>query len=262
MRVSSSAAVRSNAGYDARSVEPSSGRVGHAPVDERRAATANAGHTSRTRSHRVITVSNRCGRNSSTCFVRFALMSMPYVAQDTDGVRVQRLRMAAGAGRLDRPGGHVLEQRLGDLRSGAVPRAHEQHAPLAARASGCADDPAARREAQGGVELTAGALQRVTTGDEIDRVVAVAPVGRTTVRGHQATFPQQPQVVGDQVLRFADDHAQLLHGPIAAHELAQQPPSKRVCRQPQERRRAVGWRTGWSGRVHDLTVTDSGRQIK
>ena len=76
MRVSSSAAVRSNAGTAHGRSRP------RAPGRERSSARApgragNSGQTSRTRSHSVITASKRWTRNSSTCLVRFALMSNP-----------------------------------------------------------------------------------------------------------------------------------------------------------------------------------------
>ena len=76
MRVSSSAAVRSNAGYEARSVWPS--RAGSGTLQcTNSGRDGNSGQTSRTRSHTVITVSNRWETNSSRCLVRFALMSIP-----------------------------------------------------------------------------------------------------------------------------------------------------------------------------------------
>ena len=103
MRVSSSAAVRSNAGYEARLVGPSSAGSGMLQCTSS-GRDGNSGQTSRTRSHSVITVSNRWETNSSRCLVRFALMSMPRLLKDADGVGMQWLRMAAGARRFDRPG--------------------------------------------------------------------------------------------------------------------------------------------------------------
>ena len=133
MRVSSSAAVRSNAGYDARSVEPSSAGSGTLQWTSS-GRDGNSGQTSRTRSHSVITVSNRWERNSSRCLVRRRADVDPVRAKDADGVGMQRLRMAAGADRLDRPGRHALEQRFCDLGPRAVARAQEQHPRSATRA--------------------------------------------------------------------------------------------------------------------------------
>ena len=116
MRVSSSVAVRSNAGYDARSVGPSS--AGSAMLQcTRRGWDGNSGQTSRTRSHSVITTSKRCATNSSRCLVRFPLMSIPRLLHHAYRVGVQRLRVAAGAVRPNRSGRHVFEERLRDLRA-------------------------------------------------------------------------------------------------------------------------------------------------
>ena len=161
-------AVRSNAGYDARLVGPSSAGSGMLQCT-RRGWDGNSGQTSRTRSHSVITTSKRCATNSSRCLVRFPLMSMPALAAS----RAPRWRAAAsGCCRRcppDRSGRHVLEERLRDLRARAVARAQEQ-----ARVAGDPDAAPAcsdgrwRDEPQPGMERAARRLQ-LRLGSERDR---------------------------------------------------------------------------------------------
>ena len=126
MRVVSSSAVRTNAGYEARFVEPSSAGLGMLQCT-RSGCEGNVGHTSRTRSHSVITSSKRSEVNSSRCLVRFALMSMPRVRSTRTAFGCSGLRVAPGAAGVDRSGRHLLDERLGDLRSCAVAGAQEQH---------------------------------------------------------------------------------------------------------------------------------------
>ena len=87
-------------------------------------------------------------------------------------------------------------------------------------------------------------LQRLAAGEEVDGVVAVAAIRRAASRRHEPTFAEQAQVVGHQALRLVDQHHQLPHGPIALHELSQQPPPQRMRRQPHESWRFVGVRVG------------------
>ena len=105
------------------------------------------------------------------------------------------------------------------------------------------------------MQRTAGGLERLATGHQVDRVVAVAAVRRTTTRRHQPTITQQTQVVRHQALRLIDQHHQLPNGPIAAHQLSQQPPAQRMRRQTDERRRVTGRRTGFEARRHRIHST-------
>ena len=59
-----------------------------------------------------------------------------------------------------------------------------------------------------------------SAGDEVDGVVAVAPVRRAPPRRHKSAIAEQTQVVGHQVLGLAEQQRQLLDRPIAAHQLA------------------------------------------
>ena len=175
--------------------------------------------------------------------MRFALMSIPRSRITRTALGCSGFGMAPGAGGVDRALRHVLEQRLGDLRARAVPRAQEQHPRLAPRA--------ARRRARSGRrrrEPTApgcsappAACSCSPAAREVDRVVAVASVGRAATRGDEPAVAQLAQVVRHQALRLADELGQLPHGPVAAHELAEQPPPQRMCHQPHEPRRVIRW---------------------
>src|SRR6266540_2196696 len=81
-----------------------------------------------------------------------------------------------------------------------------------------------------------GAGQRVGAAVQVQVVVAVAAVEAAAGGGDQATVAQQPQVVGDQVLRMADQCDQLTDPQVAAGEFGQQPPAQRVSGEAYERR--------------------------
>src|SRR5918995_6055 len=72
---------------------------------------------------------------------------------------------------------------------------------------------------------------------QLEDVVAVAPVGRAATHRDETAVAQLAQVVGDEALAPARERAQLADPPVAAPQLAQQPPPQRVPRQPQEPRR-------------------------
>ena len=145
---------------------PSAGRPGSSPRRRRPRARrrgrgcssgsvsgwpGNSGHTSRTRSHRLITRSKRCWANTPQVLRPLSgQVDAVLVAHHPHGVGVQGLGVAAGAVRLDQPTGADPGQRLGHLGTGAVARAQEQHprrhrpgrAPLGGR----------RREPEPGVQ--------------------------------------------------------------------------------------------------------------
>ena len=73
-----------------------------------------------------------CARKRSRCLVRRPRDVDAALGHHPHGFGVQRLRVAAGAARGDDVVAACVEQRLGDLRAGAVPGAEEQHAWLAA----------------------------------------------------------------------------------------------------------------------------------
>ena len=100
--------------------------------------------------------------------MRFALMSMPRVAQHADRVGVQWLRMAAGAARRrSRPPtcARAAPRRSGTGRcsrcTGTTPAAGDASARSA-------DGRRRRCEPQRGMQRTAGGLQRLAAGDEVD----------------------------------------------------------------------------------------------
>ena len=235
MRVSSSAAVRTECRVRGAVVHALERRVGNAPMDElwsRRELRAHLTNPVAQCDHRVESL----GAELIEVFGAVGADVDPVRVKDPDGVGMQRLRTAAGADSLDRPCRHVLEQRFCDLRPGAVTRAEEQHPRPATRVPSSWTRGFRGREPQRGVQCAPCALQRLTAGGQVDRVVAVASVGRALAGVDQGTFAKQAQVVRDQALRLVDQDHQLAHGPIALHQLLQQPPPKRVRRQPHE-----GW---------------------
>ena len=92
----------------------------------------------------------------------------------------------------------------------------------------------ARGRRQARVQRHAGARQQLAAARQIEDVVGVAAVGGAAAHRDKTTVAQLAQVVGDQALAPARQLAQLADPPIAARQLAQQPPPQRVPRQPQE----------------------------
>ena len=90
----------------------------------------------------------------------------------------------------------------------------------------------AERRVQGGT----GGGQRVGAALQVQVVVAVAGVEAAAAGGDQPAAAQQPQMVGDQVLRLADQIDQLTNPVVTRGQLGQQPPPQRVGGQPHEGR--------------------------
>jgi hypothetical protein len=161
------------------------------------------------------------------------------------GVRVQRLGVAAGAGGGDGARRPVLDERFGDLRAGAVAGAQEQQSR--ASASWLGDIRRRRRDGKTGVQRVPGVAEEVAAAQQIGAVVDVAAVGRAAARGDDAGLAELLQVVGDQVLRLADELDELADAPIAAPELVDQLPAQRIAEQPEDR--------GWRCRLHEDITT-------
>jgi hypothetical protein len=152
-------------------------------------------------------------------------------AHHPDGVRVQRLGVAARAGGGHRPAGQVLKEGLGHLRPGAVPGAQGQHAgPCPGPRGPGRDEPQSR------MQRRASRGQQFAAAREVDGVVGVPAIGRTAPRRHQPARPEPGQMVRDQALRLAEEGLQLADLPVAARKLAEQSPPNRMPRQPQELR--------------------------
>ena len=83
----------------------------------------------------------------------------------------------------------------------------------------------------------AGAGEQLTAAHQLEDVVGVATVGEAATRRDQSAVAQLAQVVGDEALSLVGELTQLTDPPIAARQLAQQPPAQRVAGQPQKRRR-------------------------
>ena len=83
----------------------------------------------------------------------------------------------------------------------------------------------------------AGAGEQLGATIDIHAVVGIASIGGAAPHGNQPVRPQLAEVVGNQILRLADEAHQLADPPVAARELGQQPPSNGM---PHEHQRA--WR--------------------
>ena len=152
--------------------------------------------------------------------------------------------MAARAHRAHRAGGQLFGERLRHLRTRAVAGAQEQHPRR------CGGTPAvtwARGRDQTRMQRSAGARQQLAAAREIEDVVGVATVRRAAAHRDDTPVSQLAQVVRDEALAAARERAQLPHAPIAACQLAHQPPPQRMPREPQKPRR----RTLATGRCGD-----------
>ena len=258
MRVSSSSAVRSKAGYEARFVGPSSAGSGMLQCTSS-GWDGNSGHTSRTRSHSVITSSKRCGDE--------LVEVLGAVRADVDpALRAARGPRSgcSGFGWLPALAASIAPADMCSSSASAIwdrallpvhrnnTRRRRREPPRRARAG----DAGARRRA--GCSAPPAALQRFAAGDEVDGVVAVAAVRRAAASGHEAAVAEMAQVVRHQALRLVDQRHQLRHGPIAAHQLLQQPPTHRVRRQSHERRRVTDRGTSGDARLHAANTTGRG----
>ena len=87
------------------------------------------------------------------------------------------------------------------------------------------------------MQRRARAGEQLAAAGEIEHVVRVAAVGQAAARRDQAAVAQAAQVVGDEVLALVGQRTQLPDAPVAARQLAQQPPAQRMARQLQEARR-------------------------
>jgi hypothetical protein len=86
------------------------------------------------------------------------------------------------------------------------------------------------------VQGCAGAGQGLRAAVKVQPVVAIAAVEAAAGGGDQSTIAQQPQMVGDQVLRLADQRHQLADPVVALGECGQEPPAQRVDGQAHKRR--------------------------
>ena len=147
--------------------------------------------------------------------------------------------MAPRAPGRDRMTGAVLEQRLRDLRPGAVPGAEEQderRSAVARRDGGGRGGGEPHARVKGG----SGGAEQVAAAEQIDPVVDVAAVRRAAPGAHEARIAQLGQVIRDQVLRLAQQFGELANPAIAAGQLTEQLPALWVGDQLQELvRRAI-----------------------
>src|SRR5207302_1534225 len=141
--------------------------------------------------------------------------------------------VAARARGVDRAGGRVLEERLGDLRAGAVAGAQEQHSSPA-RPPDRMGRRGSRCEPERGVQCSAGRLKLLLATSEVDRVVAVTSVRGAATRGDEPALAQATQVVGDKVLRLPEAFGQLPYRAITEGQLPQKLPPEGMRHEPHE----------------------------
>lgn len=233
------------------------GRVGDAPVRDRgvpREVRALLPHPVAQADHVVEPPADELGQR-----LRAAAADVdPTVAQHVDGVRMQRLGAAPGAARLDAGPAPPLQDRLGHLRPGAVARAQEQHPDRSSAGTAGRRARRGRDQPQAGMECGAGVGEELAARPQVQAVVGVPAVGRAASGAHQAAVAQPAEVVGGQALSLPEQRRQLAHLPVAAGQLAQQPPPHGVSGQAQETgRRRRGRDAGHIGDGTSIVVDAS-----
>ena len=162
-----------------------------------------SGQISRTLSHSVITRSKRDPGELPQVLGGVGGDVDAPLGHHPHGVGVERLGVAPCAARVDGVPGALDEQRLGDLRPGAVAGAEEQDpAPCAAAARRSGVGGGTSRSA--GVERPARRGEQVPAAEEVGAVVDVAPVGGAASGGDEPGVAELGEVVRDEVLRRAD----------------------------------------------------------
>ena len=168
MRISSSAAVRSNA------AAPSSARIGNAPVDGLRVAGELGTHLA----HAIAQTDDEVEALRREFLQMFGAATAEIdaaLAHDADRLRVERLGVAAGAVYLNCSMRKMLQQAFGHLRPRAIAGAQKQHS------HGCPVSRAALdprwRQAQPWMEQPASGSQQLTATGEVHTVVRVARIG-------------------------------------------------------------------------------------
>src|SRR5215469_5165688 len=98
-----------------------------------------------------------------------------------------------------------------------------------------------------------GARQQLAAAIELEQIVGITPVSRTSPARHDSLGPKPTEVVGDEILRQLQTGAQLTDPPIAVGQLAQQPPPDRVPREPKKARRSGPCRRRLNGHPAENT---------
>ena len=216
MRVSSSAAVRSNAGYErtvGRTLEPRGRECSSATSS---GCDGNSGQTSRTRSHSVITMSKRWDTNSSRCLVRFALMSMPRLFMTRTALGCSGFgwlpALAASIAPADmwsRSASAIWERALFPVHRNRTRRRRPER-----RGRGAARATPARARGRDGARRPPPAAARDSARGR-SRSSVSRPIGRAAPRRHEPAVAELTQVVRHQALRLVDELRQLPHRPVA-----------------------------------------------
>jgi hypothetical protein len=158
----------------------------------------------------------------------------PALAEDAQRVGVKRLGMTAGADRLDRATRLLLDERLGELRTRAVPGAQEQHPHRRAKRGSSVGNRGGRGQIQAGVERAAARREELTAAGEVEQVVGLAAVEGAAAPLDQLLGLKPSEVVGHERLRFLEQLAKFVDAAVAAGQLEQQPPAQRMRGQLQK----------------------------
>ena len=156
-------------------MSPSSGGVGDAPVRRRGVAGELGADLPHPVAQRDDPVEAGPGEPAQVLGRSPGDVDAP-LGHDAHGVGMQRLGVAARAAGVDRAVRPVLEQRLGDLRAGAVAGAQEQHPRRRVDRRRRRRRRAARPSA--GVQRGAGVGEQLAAAAQVEPVVGVATVGR------------------------------------------------------------------------------------
>jgi hypothetical protein len=166
----------------------------------------------------------------------------PALAHHAHRVRVQRLRLAAGAQRLDLAPAQALDERFGDLRAGAVAGAEEEDARRACTTA--RPSLAGRAERAWGMERGSSLGKQLAAAGEVEAVVGVAAVEGAAPGRNESPRSEPPQVVRNETLRLLERRHQLAHATVAARELAHQAPPQRVAGELEDEWRRCGGARG------------------
>ena len=150
--------------------------------------------------------------------------------------------------------GAVLEQRLRDLRPGAVPGAEEQderRSAVARRDGGGRGGGEPDARVKGG----SGGAEQVAAAEQIDPVVDVAAIRRAASGADETRIAELGQVIRDQVLRLAQPFGELTNPAIAVGQLTEQLPALWVGDQLQElMRRAIDRGDAHAGDITSIWI--------
>src|SRR3954447_2782255 len=157
--------------------------------------------------------------------------------KDLDRVAVHGFRLASGTDDVHRAPSRAFKQRFGDLGTGAVAGAREQHARSVSRTASSEVGKWRNSNIEPRMQQRAGVRELLTAPVEVDPVVHRPSILRAPPRRHQPTGAKPPEVIRDEPLWFVDEVDHLLDEAITVRELDQHSPPQRMTGKLQKRRR-------------------------